>query len=330
MVERLFNTKIQQVQTDWGGEFRSLNTFFHKLGIIHRVSCPHTHQQQGCVEPKHRHIIDTTLALLAESHVPKYFWDEACQTSCYLINRLPTPTLQNNSPFQKLFNRSPDYKFLKIFGYACFPNLRPYNKHKFDFRSQQCVFLGYSLNHKGYKCLHPPTGRIYISRDVVFHESIFPFSSSSSVSKPEFQPSCTVLPSSLTFPKHSVQLPYTTSTPASSAVSPTSGSASSPPSISSSSSASPSVSSSPISLSPTPCPAPTRIHPMVARAQNQVVLPRVFTDGRIRYPISRALPAVQDSEFAEPTCYSNADKIPEWRQAMRQNLMPFFRIRLGP
>jgi hypothetical protein len=56
---------------------------------------------------------------------------------------------------------------------------------------------------------------------------------------------------------------------------------------------------------------------MVARAQNQVVLPRVFTDGRIRYPISRALPAVQDSEFAEPTCYSNADKIPEWRQAMR-------------
>jgi hypothetical protein len=81
MVERLFNTKIQQVQTNWGREFRSLNTFFHKFGIIHRVSCPHTHQQQGCVERKHRHIIDTTLALLAESHVPKPFWDEACQTS---------------------------------------------------------------------------------------------------------------------------------------------------------------------------------------------------------------------------------------------------------
>jgi hypothetical protein len=125
MVKRLFNTKILQVQTDWGGEFRSLNTFFHKLGIIHRVSCPHTHQQQSCVERKHRHIIDTTLALLAESHVPKRFWDEACQTSCYLINRLPTPTLQHKSPFQKLFNRSPDYKFLRIFCCACFPNLRP-------------------------------------------------------------------------------------------------------------------------------------------------------------------------------------------------------------
>jgi hypothetical protein len=144
MVKRLFNTKILQVQTDWGGEFRSLNTFFHKLGIIHRVSCPHTHQQQGCVERKHRHIIDTTLALLAESHVPKRFWDEACQTSCYLINCLPTPTLQHKSLFQKLLNHSLDYKFLKFFGCACFPNLRPYNQHKFEFRSQECVFLGYS------------------------------------------------------------------------------------------------------------------------------------------------------------------------------------------
>jgi len=82
MVEHLFNSKIKQVQTDWGEEFRSLNTFFHKLGIVHRVSCPHTHQQQGCVERKHRHIIDTSLALLADSNVPKTFWDEACQASC--------------------------------------------------------------------------------------------------------------------------------------------------------------------------------------------------------------------------------------------------------
>jgi hypothetical protein len=105
MVELLFTTKIKQIQTDWGGEFRPLNTFFHKHGIIYRISCPHTHQQQGCVERKHRHIIDTSLTLLAGSHVPKTFWDEACQTSCYLINRLLTPVLQNLSPFQKLFNR---------------------------------------------------------------------------------------------------------------------------------------------------------------------------------------------------------------------------------
>jgi len=73
MTERLLNTKIKSVQTDWGGEYRNLHQYFQSIGIVHRVSCPHTHQQQGCVERKHRHIIDTTLALLATSSLPKKF-----------------------------------------------------------------------------------------------------------------------------------------------------------------------------------------------------------------------------------------------------------------
>jgi hypothetical protein len=147
MAERLLNSKIISVQFDWGGEYRNLHSYFQTHGITYRISCLHTHQQQGCVEIKHRHLIDTTLALLAESHLPKKLWDEACLTSCYLINRLPTPLLQNKSLFEKLFNQIPDYKFLKVFGCACF---RPYNSHKFSPRSKECLFLGYSQHHKGY------------------------------------------------------------------------------------------------------------------------------------------------------------------------------------
>ena len=39
------------------------------------------------------------------------------------------------------------------------------------------MFIGYSSLHKGYKCLDPKDGRVYISRDVVFDEHIFPFAS---------------------------------------------------------------------------------------------------------------------------------------------------------
>ena len=33
----------------------------------------------------------------------------------------------------------------------------------------------YSAQHKGVKCLDVPTGRVYMSRDVVFDETQFPF-----------------------------------------------------------------------------------------------------------------------------------------------------------
>ena len=40
---------------------------------------------------------------------------------------------------------------------------------------QNSVFIGYSPQHKGVKCLDVSTGRVYISRDVVFDETVFPF-----------------------------------------------------------------------------------------------------------------------------------------------------------
>jgi histone deacetylase 1/2 len=89
-VERLLQHKIIHVQSDWGGEYRNLNSFFNKLGISHRVSCPHTHQQNGAVERKHHHIVETGLTLLAHASVPFRFWSDAFTTACFLINRTPT------------------------------------------------------------------------------------------------------------------------------------------------------------------------------------------------------------------------------------------------
>jgi histone deacetylase 1/2 len=175
-VERSLGSKILAIQTDWGGEYHKLHRYFSNVGITHRVSCPHTHQQNGAIERKHRHLVETALALLAQSHVPLRFWDEAILTACFLINRMPSRVIKNQTPVTKLFHTPPDYNFLRIFGCACWPNLRPYNHHKLSFRSKPCVFLGYSPLHRGYKCFDRATSRIYISRDVVFDEQFFPFS----------------------------------------------------------------------------------------------------------------------------------------------------------
>jgi len=110
-------------------------------------------------------------------------------------------------PLKPLFHKSPDYKFLKVFGCECWPYLRPYNSHKFSFRSKPCVFIGYSLSHHGYKCLDPLTNWVYIARHVVFNEQVFPFQKSPSHTEPS--------PSSLSglLPLPSISLPQNSYNP---------------------------------------------------------------------------------------------------------------------
>ena len=174
-VERHFNQKIMSFQYDWGGEFQALSKHFKEHGIHHRISCPHTPAQNGTAERKHRHIIETALSLLHQSSVPTQFWDEAMCTVVYLINRLPTQLLGNKSPYQLVYHQVPQYSLLKNFGCTCYPCLRPYTTSNLDSRSERCIFLGYSAFHSGYRCLSLASGKLYISRDVVFIENAYPF-----------------------------------------------------------------------------------------------------------------------------------------------------------
>ncbi|BBH05152.1 transposable element gene [Prunus dulcis] len=148
--------------------------FLHTHGIVQQLSCPHTPEQNGCVERKHRHLVETARTLLVESSVPHSYWVEAFTTAIYLINRLPISG-NTKSPWELVFRKSPDYSKLKVFGCSCYPWLKPYISSKLDGKSKRCVFLGYSLQHKGYRCLDLETNRLYVSRHVTFNEDTFPF-----------------------------------------------------------------------------------------------------------------------------------------------------------
>ena len=119
-VELLLNTKIKSVQSDWGGEYHRLHKYFLDHGIINYISCPHTHQQNGSAERKHRHVVETGLALLAHSSMPVKFWDQAFNTVVHLINRLPTRVIDNATPLERLLGdkAKPNYDLLKTFGCA--------------------------------------------------------------------------------------------------------------------------------------------------------------------------------------------------------------------
>jgi hypothetical protein len=135
LVERMFNHKIITIQSDWGGEYGHLNSYFRKVGIAHQVFCPHTHQQNGAAESKHCHIVEMGLALLAHASMPLKYWDEACLTAVYLINCTLAKLLSYDTPLHCLLGTTPDYSNFHVFGCACWPNLHPYNSHKLELRS---------------------------------------------------------------------------------------------------------------------------------------------------------------------------------------------------
>ena len=286
--------------------------------------------------------------------MPLRYWDDAFQTVCYLINRLPTPVTHNKSPFKKLFHYALDYLFLKTFGCACWPNLRPYNSHKLQPRSLQCVFLGYSLLHRDYKCLHIPTGRLYISRDIIFLETLFPFSQNNSSPSPTFSnqsispfgpsPMVSLQAQSLTTasapaPTNSRASPINSQAHEPTQAIPHEPTQALPHGPTQANPHEPIISSQPEPIvadisqshllqtvsftetSPENSPTPATVstpHPMITRSKNLITKPKIPMDGTVRYPLPKALLVVAHGSLSEPepTCYTMASKSREWRQAM--------------
>ena len=155
MVEVQFENKIKRIRCDNGGEFTSNNmlNFYNEKGILLETTCPHTPQQNGVVERKHRHLLETARALMFDANLPKSFWGECILTAAYVINRLPSKVIKNKMPFELLFNQKPNYDFLRVFGcLAYFMNTNT-KGDKFEERGKPGVFLGYLPGTKGYKIL---------------------------------------------------------------------------------------------------------------------------------------------------------------------------------
>ena len=171
LVENRFKLKIKSIYSDNSGEFVALKHYFTTNGINHYTIAPHTPQQNGVSERRHRHLVETGLTLLHDASLPLQYWPYAFSTATYLINRQPTPLLHHKSPFEILFTQFPNYIKLKKFGYLCFPLTWPYNTNKLQPKSIPCIFVGYSLTQNAYSYLDPLTNRLYQSRHVIFHEN---------------------------------------------------------------------------------------------------------------------------------------------------------------
>ena len=143
----------------------------HSYGTIHQLTCPSTSQQNGKAKRKLCHIFYNVHALLLSAKVPAPFWGEIALHVVHTINRIPSPVIQNQTPYERIFGSPSDYHHLCSFGFACFVLLQPHEHNKLKSRSRLCCFLGYGETQKGYRCYDPASHCLRISCNVVFWEN---------------------------------------------------------------------------------------------------------------------------------------------------------------
>ena len=284
---------------------------------------------------KHRHLVETSLTLLYQSYLPLNYWSYTFSIASFLINRLPSFVLGFISPWEKINYVSQPLSTLKTFSCACYAYLRPYNKHKFQPRSVECVFLGYPPLSKGYLCLDPTTNTMYTTCYALLDENVFPFAQKSGLTNPYIpfsnssidyvwflstSPPIDSTSASSSSPQKSFDefIPFTSAFSSFDTVSclPSSSSSSTPsiPSVpipdpvSSSSSTIPAPNAS-ISHNPLPI---VNHHPMVTRSKIDIHKPKILKVG-------------SNYTYQEPPSYHAAIKYSQWVAAMDSEFQSFLR-----
>ncbi|GJX57603.1 retrovirus-related pol polyprotein from transposon TNT 1-94 [Tanacetum coccineum] len=147
------------------GEFSNAN------GITHNFSAPRTPQSNGVVERKNRTLQEMSRTMLNEQSLPQKFWCNAVDTSTYILNRILIRAILGKTPYELLRGRKPTLDYFRVFGSKCFIlNTKEYLT-KFDPKSYEGVFLGYSQNSKAYIVLNKRTRKVEESLNVTFDET---------------------------------------------------------------------------------------------------------------------------------------------------------------
>ncbi|CAN1335388.1 Retrovirus-related Pol polyprotein from transposon TNT 1-94 [Linum perenne] len=190
MTESSFPFKVSSIRSDHGGEFTSENfsSFCKEKGINHTFSAPRTPQQNGVVERKNRALLDLARTMLLDHDTPKKFWAEAVATACYILNRTLIRKILNKTPYELLKQRSPNISYFHPFGCKCFVLNTKDSLGKFDPRSSEAIFLGYSDHSKAFRVFNKTSFKVEESIHVVFDDKL-PSSSTSDEEQVDFLPS---------------------------------------------------------------------------------------------------------------------------------------------
>ncbi|GKB31756.1 putative ribonuclease H-like domain-containing protein [Tanacetum coccineum] len=144
---------------------------WHKrLGIKREFSIASTPQQNDVAERRNRTLIEAAKTMLADSKLPTTFWAEAVNTACYVKNRVLVVKPHNKTPYELFRGRTHALSFMRPFGcHVTILNTLDY-LGKFDGKSDEGFFVGYSLNSKAFRVYNIRTRKVEENLHIRFLE----------------------------------------------------------------------------------------------------------------------------------------------------------------
>ncbi|GJS46979.1 ribonuclease H-like domain-containing protein [Tanacetum coccineum] len=172
-VENLVDKKVKIIRSDNGTEFKNkvMDDFCREKGIKREYSVARTPQQNGVAERKNRTLIEAARTMLADSKLPTTFWAEAVSTACYVQNRVLIVKPHNKTPYELFRGFKPAIGFMKPFGcHVTILNTLD-NLGKFDEKSDEGFFVGYSLSSKAFRVYNIRTRKVQENLHIGFLEN---------------------------------------------------------------------------------------------------------------------------------------------------------------
>ncbi|GJU65810.1 putative ribonuclease H-like domain-containing protein [Tanacetum coccineum] len=171
-IENLVDKKVKIIRCDNGTEFKNrvMSEFCEKKGIKREFSVARTPQQNGVAERRNRTLIEAARTMLADSKLPTTFWAEVVNTACYVQNRVLVVKPHNKTPYELFRGRTPALSFMRPFGcHVTILNTLDY-LGKFDCKSDDGFFIGYSLNSKAFRVYNIRTWKVEENLHIRFLE----------------------------------------------------------------------------------------------------------------------------------------------------------------
>jgi hypothetical protein len=163
------NCQIMRICSDHRREFENskFEEFCLSYGIKQEFSSPITPQQNGVVERKNRVIQEIARVMIHSKNLAQYFWGEPVNTACHIINRVYLRPETNKTPYEIWRGKKPTVKYFKNFGSKCYILRDRENLGKFDTKSDEGIFLGYSTNSRTYRVFNKRTETVMESVNVI-------------------------------------------------------------------------------------------------------------------------------------------------------------------